>query len=416
MRNTTMADVLVRLEALETELVRLRGQSTRGVPAGHDVPDNSIPHTEPPNHEPQASRRDLLRYGAATLGAVATAGLAAQTVNAANGDPVIIGSSSNTGTASTWLKSTGGANPLTVLAQGPQGTIGTYSIADGASGIGIIGEAGDIPQGGYAVGVRGQSHSAVGGIGVEGSTDADTAGIGVLGQCVKGGIGVRGEVSNELEEIVGPRNGIAVYGANNSSYAGPGPGAGGFGVYGLSAKGHGLVGATSTAGAGAVVGATNGVSGAYAGVFYGPVVVVGNFTALGTKSAAVPYPDGSRRLVYCVESPESWFEDFGKATLEHGRAAVTLDPDFTAIVDTSEYHIFVTVYDQPNELTVHDRTACGFRISAKNPTASGTFSWRVVAKRKDIPGERLATVTIPPEPRLPEVRAVDVTARGLPQL
>jgi hypothetical protein len=33
----------------------------------------------------------------------------------------------------------------------------------------------------------------------------------------------------------------AVYGFNNSSYSGPGPGAGGFGVYGLSARGHGLV-------------------------------------------------------------------------------------------------------------------------------------------------------------------------------
>ncbi len=43
------------------------------------------------------------------------------------------------------------------------------------------------------------------------------------------------------------RNGIAVYGFNNSSYVGPGPGAGGFGVYGLSLKGHGLVGAAATA-------------------------------------------------------------------------------------------------------------------------------------------------------------------------
>ena len=44
-----------------------------------------------------------------------------------------------------------------------------------------------------------------------------------------------------------------MYGLNNSSFAGPGPGAGGFGVYGLSARGHGLVGATATTGGAAVV-------------------------------------------------------------------------------------------------------------------------------------------------------------------
>jgi len=31
----------------------------------------------------------------------------------------------------------------------------------------------------------------------------------------------------------------------------------------------------------------------------------------GPKSAAVPHPDGTLRRLYCVESPESWFEDFG---------------------------------------------------------------------------------------------------------
>jgi hypothetical protein len=87
-----------------------------------------------------------------------------------------------------------------------------------------------------------------------------------------------------------------VYGFNNSSYAGPGPGAGGFGVYGLSAKGHGLVGATATAGGAAVAGSTNGLAGAYAGLFYGPVIVSGPFTVFGgPKSAAVPHPEGCSR-------------------------------------------------------------------------------------------------------------------------
>lgn len=127
-------------------------------------------------------------------------------------------------------------------------------------------------------------------------------------------------------------NAIALYGLNYSTYAGPRPGAGGFGVYGLSAKGHGLVGAAATAGAAAVVGATNGVAGAYAAALYGPVIVGGDSTVVnGAKSAEVPLSDGTYRRMYCVESPESWFEDFGKANLECGEAVIALDPEFAAI-------------------------------------------------------------------------------------
>jgi hypothetical protein len=202
-----------------------------------------------------------------------------------------------------------------------------------------------------------------------------------------------------------------VYGLNASTYAGPSPGAGGFGVYGISANGHGLVGATAAAGGAALLGASNGVVGAYAGVFYGPMVVTGSFTVFGAKSAAVPHPDGSHRRLYCLESPESWFEDFGKGQLECGRADVRIDPDFAAMVDLTDYHVFLTEYDTDALLRVHHRTAAGFAVEADPDMATlkgknesdltGTFSWRVVAKRKDIKGERLAPVTIPPEPTLP---------------
>jgi hypothetical protein len=221
-------------------------------------------------------------------------------------------------------------------------------------------------------------------------------GIGVEGQS-QTGIGVRGQILQSSTT-----NAIAIYGLNNSSYAGPGPGAGGFGVYGLSGKGHGLVGATAAAGAAAVVGATNGVSGAYAAAFYGPVIVGGNFTVVGgAKSAAVPHPDGSHRRLYCLESPESWFEDFGETTLECGEARVVFDPDFAKLVNRDRYHVFLTGYDGQSDLSVCDRTASGFRVKATSGQGDGPFSWRVVAKRKDIAAPRLDRVTIPPEPKLP---------------
>src|ERR1700730_17019157 len=224
---------------------------------------------------------------------------------------------------------------------------------------------------------------------------ASGAGAALLGQSISGNA-IRGEIPAGTSA-----NTIAIYGVNNSTYAGAGPGAGGFGVYGLCAKGHGLVGATATAGGAAVVGATNGISGAYAGAFYGQVAVGGAFTVFGgPKSAAVPHPDGSHRRLYCMESPESWFEDFGESTLACGQAEVRLDPDFAAVVDLSKYHVFLSGYDD-FELRVKERTPAGFRVKAKDDTSSGAFSWREVAKRKDIPAPRFETVTVPHEPVLP---------------
>ncbi len=56
----------------------------------------------------------------------------------------------------------------------------------------------------------------------------------------------------------------------------------------------------------------SGPASGYAARFDGPVLVNGTFTAIGgSKSPAVPHPDGSHRRLYCVESPESWFEGFG---------------------------------------------------------------------------------------------------------
>ena len=240
-------------------------------------------------------------------------------------------------------------------------------------------------------------NSNTAGTGVIGRSGAEGGlkdGIGVLGESA-GGFGVRGQIRDSAKQA------IAVYGENFSTYAGATPGSGGFGMYGYSAKGHGLLGATGSAGGAGLVGATNGVANAYAAVMYGPVVITGSLAVVGAKSAAVPHPDGSHRLVYSMESPESWFEDFGKGQLQCGQADVAVDPNFAAIADMNDYHVFVTVYDQHNDLMVSDRTPSGFKVEAKDENSRGEFSWRVVAKRKDIAGDRLATVAIPAEPTLP---------------
>jgi hypothetical protein len=49
-------------------------------------------------------------------------------------------------------------------------------------------------------------------------------------------------------------------------------------------------------------------------------VLLGGRIHAREKNAIVPFPDGSKRLLHCMESPEHWFEDFGSARLTRGRA------------------------------------------------------------------------------------------------
>ena len=42
----------------------------------------------------------------------------------------------------------------------------------------------------------------------------------------------------------------------------------------------------------------------------GRVLVRGGLIVTGTKSAVVDHPDGSHRLLYCLEAPEAWSEDW----------------------------------------------------------------------------------------------------------
>lgn len=289
------------------------------------------------------------------------------------------------------------------------GTLGA-GLAGQGSGIGVYGQNLSSNSGAAGVGGRAASANTFGIAGV------NTAGPGVLGQSTAGngvwgtsdsGFGVFGQVA-------GTANTIAIYALNYSSYKGPSPGAGGFGIYGLCANGHGLVGATATAGGAAVVGASNGVAGAYAAAFYGPVVVSGAFSVVGgPKSAAVPHPDGTHRRMYCMESPESWFEDFGTAALECGRAEVTLDPDFAALVNLSDYQVFLTergahqalavVAQGPGGFTVEANAALATLLGKTQSDLNGVFNWRVVARRKDITNARLERVTLPGELKLPPV-------------
>ncbi len=270
--------------------------------------------------------------------------------------------------------------------------------------------------------------------GIVGSTHGKTGQAGIKGHASgTGSYGVWGQGS------LNDGGGTGVYGTSTTSTGVRGYSAQGVGVFGVSGGGgqpFGVVGTVNAAPGFALYGVANvsgtvgfaagaGVAGAIAGQFSGPVnifnngaavpgnlYIQGNYTASGTKSAAVPHPDGSHRLLYCMESPEAWFEDFGSGTITGGKAEVKLDPDFAAIVDTNTLHVFPVSHDETHHLAVKATNAGGFSIAAdvsgsaaargmKANDISGTFSYRVVAKRKDVAAPRLAKFALPQEVKAP---------------
>jgi hypothetical protein len=215
-----------------------------------------------------------------------------------------------------------------------------------------------------------------------------SSGVGVLG--VSANIGVNG-TGNSFGLVGASGSGQGLNGQSTTGIGLVGSCAGSAaGVYGNSANGPGIFGTATGTG--------------LAGLFSGNVQVTGSFTTFGIKSAAVKHPDGSVRRLHCLESPESYFEDFGSGRVVAGRGTVRLDPDFAAIVHTHAYYVYLTPEGDSMGLYVSAKTATGFEVrEQQGGRATLDFSYRVVAKRKDVNSPRLAHVDVAPIPAPPEM-------------
>jgi hypothetical protein len=240
--------------------------------------------------------------------------------------------------------------------------------------------------------------------GVLGITDH---GIGVEGWGVGPGTGIRG-ASNFGNGPDFSGSGIGVEGRSGSGYGVRGLSSTGIGVYGESPDNYGCGGTTSKPGYAGLLGyatvasaaaflGVNGAPGGTAGYFHGAVTVDGPFQVVnGPKNALVAHPDGSHRRMYCQESPEPWFEDFGTATLTNGRAVVDLDPDFDAVVRGDDYLVFMTENGNCGGLFISRKGPHRFVVQSRaNPAATGTFDYRVVSRRKENVGRRMEKVDLP---------------------
>jgi hypothetical protein len=263
--------------------------------------------------------------------------------------------------------------------------VGVHGVA--TTGWGVIGRSD------ARAGVTGTSRDAVG---VEGVSEHGPAGlcgrsadqVGVIGESQRG-VGVVG---------ISPGNAVQGWstGATGSS----------IGVTGYCATGQGVLGGSETG-----IGVGGRSERGWAGYFEGNVIVQGNLHVTGQKSAAVPHPDGTLRSLFCVESPESYFEDFGEAVLAEESVRVALDEDFAALVRRTRYQVFLTSYG-PQAIYVSRRDPDGFEI-ARMPGDDGTkkrrvrVGYRILAKRADLRPTRLPKVSTPDQAGHLERAAID---------
>ena len=257
--------------------------------------------------------------------------------------------------------------------------------------------------------------------GVAGTCEAASGGNGVMGAAkATNGVGVYGFAGSVVPSTLGP-GGTGVYGSGPSygmfGISTNGPGVSGqttnaYGVLGMAAgTAWGVCGST-TSGAGVV-----GLGGSgYAGYFQGSTVVEGAFTVItGPKSAGVRHPDGTLRRMYCQESPEPWFEDFGRATLDQGHAEIKLDPDFVGLIKGGDYDVFLTSYGDSKGLYVSGKGSDRFAVAEQQGgTSKLTFSYRVVGRRRDDVGKRLEKVDLSTLQEKGPKRPVPVTLTEIP--
>jgi len=264
-------------------------------------------------------------------------------------------------------------------AAGVQGTstdgYGVYGLS--ASGPGVFGNS-------QNVGVTGLS---VGNNGVNGQS---TSGKGVYGKSTSGS-GVEGFSSSSYGVAAYSSSSIAVFGSS-TNFAVQGNTTGGIGVYGSSTTGNAVYGVAT--------------GGGQAAQFDGTVTVNGSFSATGIKSAIVKDTAGDYRRLYCQESPEAYFEDFGRATLTGGSVSISLESVFASMVNTSDYYVFLTELGSSSGLYVSSQTSSGFVVSSASGSNSA-FNYRVVAHRADVNAGRFQKVDGPTRVAGPDTHYLD---------
>src|SRR6266536_1811755 len=294
------------------------------------------------------------------------------------------------------------------------GMFGTSTQSTGIFGVSKNSAANATPAPATLAGVAGQGFGRVGVYGLSDSTigvsGASTSAAGVFGTSTSA-YGVQGASQNAYGVSGNSTTQAGVWGSSNTNVGVLGSSTSGVGVNGVSATSNG-VNALSTSGIGVYASSASG----QAGRFDGDVVIIGNLTVSGNfpHIAAVPSSDGTLRRLFSLGSAEAYYEDLGQGSLTNGQGFVSLDPAFAALVHTDTYHVFLTPRGDCNGLFIASQDGSGFAVRELRGGASSIgFSYRVVARPRDLPTSRLDQVTLPPtpaQPKLDRIEPLDVPA------
>ena len=261
------------------------------------------------------------------------------------------------------MQAFGADTAIEVESEGPAGAVIAINPANGD---GVWGGAGGPEGGGAGTGVWGYSTSTG-----RGMLATSEIGPGIEASSNKG----PGVYANSVEFT-----GIYAYSAASTA------------VYATSGTGNAVAGFAQQDGACIVGSSPTGL----AGLFFGPVVIFGALTVTGAKSAAVPHQDGTYRVLYSLEAPESWFEDFGSGEIQGGTARVEIDPAFVEMIVPDSYHVFVTPLGDCRGLYLSKKSRSSFEVKElQGGKSSLSFDYRIVAKRRDIEAGRFERLTIP---------------------
>lgn len=107
----------------------------------------------------------------------------------------------------------------------------------------------------------------------------------------------------------------------------------------------------------------------------------------GNVSTMVKDNEGNNRILHATETPEILFEDFGIGKLVNGVTYIELDPILSQNIYVSEEHpmkVFIQLEGDCKGVYVTEKTDKGFLVKElQNGTSNVSFSWNVVANRKD---------------------------------
>jgi len=199
---------------------------------------------------------------------------------------------------------------------------------------------------------------------------------GVVNSTAIGSAGVIGESSNSGQNETGVIGDYSLWGA---------------GVLGLGwattpanmpvSKDYGVFGSVNYSTGTGVYGYNLNTGGSAYGVYCN-----GNFAVTGAKAASVPTSQGNQ-MVYCVEGPEMWFDDYGTVKLINGTKHVDLEEMFLETVfidDTHPMHVFLQEQGECNGLYfIPDVDHKGFTIKEKsNGNSNISVSFRIMGKRR----------------------------------